>query len=92
MNVVAIRPAQSTQLVSKRQLAAHIGRSTRWIEMKTATEGLPSIAPSGHYSQRRYDLAAVEAWIRDGAPRPASLTERVAALEARLNEIERRTA
>lgn len=44
---------------TKRQLAAHLGCSTRWIDLQHR-KGLPSILIG---SQRRYRRTAVEAWL-----------------------------
>jgi predicted DNA-binding transcriptional regulator AlpA len=43
----------------KKQIAAHLGYSTRWVELKMR-EGLPSKMIGG---QRRYRLSEVERWI-----------------------------
>jgi hypothetical protein len=95
-NVVPIRP-QTAPMVSKKALAAHLGRSTRWVELRTA-EGMPSIPPSKRFSTRRYNLAQVETWLAgDRGKPPASSVERIAALEravteqqARIEALERR--
>ena len=70
-------------VLTKRQLAAHLGRSSRWIELKVA-EGMPSIAPTARYPHRRFRLADIEVWLRDGRARPATTVERVAALEVKM--------
>lgn len=48
--------------VTKTQLAAHLNRSTKWIE-RHHHKGLPSeqSTPGGH---RRYQIPQVEAWLR----------------------------
>ena len=60
-NVVSIRPSVGVVL-GKRQLAQHLGRSPRWIELKV-TEGMPSIPPTARYPHRRFVLAEVERWL-----------------------------
>ena len=81
-------PAARTTLLTKKQLAAHLGRSTRWIELQVH-RGLPVEAATDRSGARRYDLAKVEAWLRAGEPvarRGRSLAERVAALELLVGE------
>ncbi len=43
------------RLVTKRQLAEHLGRSTRWVELRVR-EGMPSEAPTTRYPHRRFRL------------------------------------
>lgn len=45
--------------LSKRQVAAHYGRSTRWLELQ-ARQGLPSRMIGG---RRAYRLSEVDAWL-----------------------------
>ena len=45
--------------LSKKQVAAHLGFSTRWVELRIR-DGLPSKLIGG---QRRFRLSEVEAWI-----------------------------
>jgi hypothetical protein len=78
-NVVSIRSSVGVVL-GKRQLAQHLGRSPRWIELKV-TEGMPSIPPTARYPHRRFVLAEVERWLQDGGVKRASTAERLAALE-----------
>ncbi len=47
--------------VSKQQLAAHLGYSTRWVELRVR-EGLPSRKIGG---RRKFHLSAVEAWLEE---------------------------
>jgi hypothetical protein len=49
--------------LSKRQVADHYGRSTRWLELK-AREGLPSRMIGG---RRGYRLSEVDVWLREHA-------------------------
>ena len=45
--------------VTKKHVAAHLGFSTRWVELRVR-EGMPSRLVGGH---RRFRLSVVEAWI-----------------------------
>jgi hypothetical protein len=84
-------PAARTTLLTKKQLAAHLGRSTRWIELQVH-RGLPVESSTDRFGARRYDLAKVEAWLRAGEPvarREGGLAERVAALELVVGELTR---
>lgn len=51
--------------LTKRQLANHLGRSTRWIEMRVR-EGMPADWDRFH-QERRFNLRAVETWLRERA-------------------------
>jgi hypothetical protein len=84
MSVVRqLRPVTNV-LLTKRQLAAHLGRSTRWVEMRMR-EGLPSIPPTSRFPQRRFRLADVEEWIAAGErKRPSPLIGRIERLEAQV--------
>jgi hypothetical protein len=84
-------PATRPVLLTKKQLAAHLGRSTRWIELQVRG-GLPVEAATDRFGGRRYDLAKVEVWLRAGEPvvrREKGLVERVAALELLVGELTR---
>lgn len=84
-------------LLSKKQLAQHLGRSERWVELRVR-EGMPSIDPTARYGGRRFDLAAVEGWLGESErQRARPVVERVAELERvvvglvdRLRELEER--
>ena len=81
-------PASGSGLLTKKQLALYLGRSTRWVEMRVR-DGMPVERSTGRFGERRYDVARVEAWLRT---RPCkvptvSLADRVAALERQLNEV-----
>ncbi len=86
------------QLLTKRQLAEHLGRSTRWIELRVR-EGLPSEPPTNRFPRRRFRLSEVEAWLAAGKARPATpqaqriaeLEERVAELAATLEQLRQRS-
>jgi phage terminase Nu1 subunit (DNA packaging protein) len=72
-------------LLTKKQLAAALGRSERWIELKQR-DGLP-IASTDRYGRRRYRLADVERWLYT-EPAPArSTAERLAELERQVSEL-----
>lgn len=82
-------------LLTKKQLAEHLGRSERWIELRLR-EGLPSEPPSKRYASRRFNLADVQAWLSDGQPtvakpvpvRLAELEREVVSLRDRIRELE----
>jgi hypothetical protein len=50
--------------LSKRQVAAHYGYSTRWVELRMR-EGMPSHVRGG---QRRFLLSEVETWFEGRQP------------------------
>jgi hypothetical protein len=85
------------QMLTKQQLAGHLGRSTRWIELRVR-EGMPSEAPTTRFPRRRFRLSEVEAWLAAGEPKPAApeaqrlaqLEERVAELAAALEQLRQR--
>src|SRR5437879_861116 len=56
--VAHLHPA-TEHLLTKQQLAAHLGRSPRWIELRVK-EGMPSTDPTVRYPQRRFRLSDVE--------------------------------
>ena len=56
-------PVAGNPALTKRQLAAHLGRSIRWVELRTA-EGMPSIDPTRRNPSRRYPLRDVEEWLQ----------------------------
>lgn len=62
--VIFPRAAIREPWLSKRQIAEHLGRSTRWVELRVR-EGLPSKMIGG---RRGFRLSEVEAWI-DGRNR-----------------------
>jgi hypothetical protein len=86
-SVIALR-SDIGVVLTKRQLATHLSRSSRWIELKVA-EGMPSIAPTARYPHRRFRLADVELWLKEGQARPATTVERVAALEVSVASLTR---
>lgn len=84
--VVALHGA--SRLLTKRQLAQHLGRSERWVELRVR-DGMPSVDPTRRSPQRRFRLDQVEAWLHDGSQRPASLSQRVATLEEEVARLAR---
>lgn len=83
-NVVHLRAPEDT-ILNKQQLAKHLGRSERWVEMKMA-EGMPA-KPVDRFGRRRYSLREVHDWLE--TPQEERL-DRMAQLEARVAELERR--
>jgi hypothetical protein len=75
-----IRPFPG-RLLTKRQLAAELGRSTRWIELRMR-EGMPVAPRAAPREHARFDVTAVRAWLdsRSATPR-LPLEQRVAQLE-----------
>jgi phage terminase Nu1 subunit (DNA packaging protein) len=80
--VVQLRPGPQA-LLTKKQLAAALGRSERWIELKQR-DGLP-IASTDRFGRRRYRLADVERWLY-AVPAPVRSTA------DRLDQLERQVA
>jgi hypothetical protein len=85
-------------VVSKKRLAAILGKSTRWLELRVRDDGMPSVMVNG---RRMFRVSEVEPWVEkyekklrtakpSSAERIADLENRVADLERRLVEIERR--
>jgi len=66
--------------LTKRQLAAHLDRSERWVELRVR-DGMPCNPGTDRYGRRRFDLPAVEAWLAAGRPK-SSPPDRLAVLEA----------
>lgn len=67
MTVVLQFPARGhSPMLTKRQLANHLGRSTRWVELMVRDHGLPA-EWDRHHRERRFDLVAVEAWLEGRA-------------------------
>jgi hypothetical protein len=86
-------PSRAARLVTKRQLAAELGRSERWIELKARDCGLP-VYDTDRFGRKRYDLPAVEAWLRGAKRAPRrdrvrDLEEKVAQLAAQVAEMRR---
>ena len=69
------------RLVTKRQLAAELARSTRWIELRMR-EGMPVAPRAGPREHARFDLTAVHAWLESRSATPKlPLEQRVEQLE-----------
>ena len=85
MSVVRQLHAGGEVLLTKRQLADHLGRSTRWVEMRMR-EGLPSLEPTNRFPHRRFRVAEVEQWLAGGERQPTTspLLERLEQLEAQV--------
>ncbi len=84
----AVLTSEQGIVMTKAQLARHLGRSERWIELRVR-DGMPSQPPTRRYACRRFVLAEVEDWLTDGPPRSPTVAERLAQLEseqARLRE------
>lgn len=82
MTGVVIRlPSAPGRLLTKKQLAAELSRSTRWVELRMR-EGLPALPRRTQAEHTRFDLEEVRAWLDASAlcARPP-LEERVAQLE-----------
>jgi excisionase family DNA binding protein len=47
--------------LTKKQLAAYVGFSTRWVELRVR-EGMPSTIIGG---RRRFHVSEVEAWLKE---------------------------
>jgi hypothetical protein len=85
-------------VLTKKQLAARLKRSERWVEIKVRDEGLPVLAETDRFGRRRYSLKAVEDWMGKGKPKPKPakredrltlLEQQVRDLQAQLNELRR---
>lgn len=92
--VAHLRPA-TEQLLTKKQLAQRLDRSTRWIELRVR-EGMPSEPPTERYPGRRFRLSEVEDWLAHGQRKPeradriAQLEDAVARLTAQVEDLRRR--
>jgi hypothetical protein len=91
-------PSRGTDniILTKKQLAARLKRSERWVEIKVRDEKLPVLEATDRYGRRRYNLREVEEWLKAGTPKPAKREDRlavlereVASLQAQLNELRR---
>lgn len=76
--------ADEETLLTKTELAAALGRSERWVELRQR-EGLP-VATTNRFGHKRYRLEDVQAWV-EGGPGP---NERLAALEDQMREVRER--
>ena len=79
--VVVHLPVSRPRLLTKKQLAAELGRSTRWVELRMR-EGLPVEPRRTPHEHTRFDLDAVRDWLHARAERGSvALEQRVAGLE-----------
>lgn len=85
-NVVRLNRNVPGRLLSKRQLAAELSRSPRWVELRMR-EGLPVEPRATPTEHARFDLGKVRAWLDGRAEQPATLEQRVAQLERRLGTL-----
>ena len=83
--VAQLRPAGPGALLTKKELAAELGRSERWIELKQR-DGLP-VASTDRFGRRRYRLADVHNWLHAAASKPRSTADRLADLERQVAEL-----
>jgi phage terminase Nu1 subunit (DNA packaging protein) len=85
--VVVRLPNARGRLLTKRQLAGELGRSTRWVELRMR-EGLPVLPRRTPGEHARFDLEAVRAWL-DGRSERASvpIEERIARLERQVTTL-----
>jgi len=73
-------PSRGPVLLTKKQLAAHLERSERWVELRVR-DGMPVEDATDRHGRRRYDLGLVERWLRSGRPAAAKTKDRIALLE-----------
>jgi hypothetical protein len=60
--VIPVRPPGPEPWLTKKQAAAHLGRSTRWVELRMAEDGLPYRRVKRVCMYRRSEL---DAWVLD---------------------------
>jgi phage terminase Nu1 subunit (DNA packaging protein) len=85
VNVVSLH-SQQALTVGKAGLAKELGISTRTVE-NYQRQGMPFIEQLDRFGRRRYNLAAVRAWLQSGQrERPR---DRLTEIEMRVREIER---
>lgn len=84
MSVTPIRPLNAPEAtLTKQQIAAHLGRSVRWVELRMR-EGLPSVPPTTRDPHRRFRLSEVQRWLEGGEKKLPGHAERIAELEAQV--------
>lgn len=88
-NVIQL-PSRGESIVTKRQLAAKLGRSERWVEGK-CKEGMPVLEQTDRWGRRLYNLGAVEAFLREKPAPRRSLEGRVTDLERQMSKLLERT-
>ena len=75
------------RLLTKRQLAAELGRSTRWIELRMR-DGMPVAPRAAPREHTRFDLTAVRAWLESRCATPKlPLEQRVEQLEREMSTV-----
>ncbi len=79
-------PVRGEMMLTKKQLAAHLKRSERWVELKVR-DGMPVEPATDRYGRRRYNLGLVQEWLNEGRSKPIRREDRLAALEARVTEL-----
>jgi hypothetical protein len=85
--VVVRLPSAHGRLLTKRQLAGELGRSTRWIELRMR-DGLPVLPRRTPGEHARFDLEAVRAWLdARSEPTAVSVEERVSRLERQVTTL-----
>lgn len=79
-------PSRGPILLTKKQLAAHLRRSERWIELKVR-DGMPVEQQVDRLGRRRYDLQEVEQWLKRGLAKAPQRQDRIGQLELRIAEL-----
>ncbi len=79
-------PSRGDVLLTKKQLASHLCRSERWIELKV-NEGMPVEDATDRYGRRRYNLRLVETWLHAGRPKTVAREDRISALERQVADL-----
>jgi phage terminase Nu1 subunit (DNA packaging protein) len=87
-NVVHLNRSAPGRLLSKKHLAAELGRSPRWVELRMR-EGLPVEPRRTPAEHTRFDLTRVQAWLVERAEQPATLEQRVIQLERQVAALTR---
>lgn len=85
-NVIAMPQRSGARRVSKKQLAAHLGVTTRTIEIRMA-EGMPALPRTGPQDKVYFDIVAVEGWLAERSPKDPNLKERVGSLEKQVADL-----
>lgn len=77
-------PRRGPMLLTKKQLAAHLGHSERWVELQTRDHALPVLEQLDSRGRRLYDLDAVEVWRTVPKAKTPRTVDRLSALEAEM--------
>jgi phage terminase Nu1 subunit (DNA packaging protein) len=83
--VVLRFPTRPNRLLTKKQLASELGRSTRWVELRMR-EGMPVMPRQLPGEHARFEFAAVLVWLEQRAQ------QRVEPVEVRVARLEREVA